>query len=1053
MSERWKVGTLRLSAVVLCAAILRPVDFGLLTSENSSRRHELAGTLGAVRFTMGRVTGGFQFAPLSEHWVWPALGRESRPAILALRLAAERRPSLQSIADAAVAQLVARRPERAARAFAGILAQRMADAATLSDASAAYFELGTVRRNPELIFKALTLADRAIAAPGAPVEAYFNRALALEALKLQPATRQAWSAYLTRDAASGWAAEARQRLLVPLPPRPGARWSSSQAMLVAAVAGGDAVAVRRLIQAMPQQVRQYGEEKLLESWGASRLADRRDEAHRTLVLAQTLGETLGDLGGDVLLRDAVAAMNRCGDCGELARGQQEFGAGLRLFQERRYAAALPQLQTARALLARQGSPLSLWAGFYAGVCDYQAARYGEASACLEALRTTAEGRHYSNLLGRIHWMLGLIKTIEGEVSFGLAEYHAAARSFAATGEEENAASVNRLLAQGYRRLGDEAAAWPFRLAAASQVWAVGDPVRRQSILEELAQAALDAGEPLTALTFQAAAVASARTSARSDPLAAALLRRAAILDRLGRFAEAQSDLEHAKAGAGRGVDASVRRTIEGDLLAVEGELEISGNPRAATTLLSEALRIYSATSFGIKLSRIHLLRAEAYRALGDDPAAEADLGTALVTLEKQSRLIENLDQRALFFDQGRRLLDAIVAFYSERHEAVESLALAERARSQCLLELRGYRPAAEEKRAATAGAAASAALSVAEIQERLPATTVLVEYAVLADRLVAWLVTRQRVVMAVTAIPERGVTALADLVVDAAQRRGPSDRTFTGGAALAFDVLIRPFLGELGGTRQLIVVPDKDLYKIPFLALYDGSRAAPLISRFQIVLAPSATAYVRFQERSRELARPRELRAVVLGAPQGALEELPDLPGARREAAAVAGLYRNCQLLVGERATKRAFLAAVADADVVHIAAHAVTREDTAMAPALLFREADGSVAALRLGELRLGHARLVFLSACGTALGTLSPTEGVLSPARLFLGAGTSTVVASLWDVDDDDAERLAILFHRRWRAGMGVAEALRSAALELWRRGEPPCVWAAFEPFGAAA
>lgn len=98
---------------------------------------------------------------------------------------------------------------------------------------------------------------------------------------------------------------------------------------------------------------------------------------------------------------------------------------------------------------------------------------------------------------------------------------------------------------------------------------------------------------------------------------------------------------------------------------------------------------------------------------------------------------------------------------------------------------------------------------------------------------------------------------------------------------------------------------------------------------------------------------------------------------------------------------------------------------------------------------MQLGATRLVVLSACSTAAGRLSASEGATSLARSFLAAGVPAVVASLWDVDDLAASRLLVKFHRRIRAGDDPVKALRTVQLSELGTA-PPAEWAAFQLIG---
>jgi CHAT domain-containing protein len=78
--------------------------------------------------------------------------------------------------------------------------------------------------------------------------------------------------------------------------------------------------------------------------------------------------------------------------------------------------------------------------------------------------------------------------------------------------------------------------------------------------------------------------------------------------------------------------------------------------------------------------------------------------------------------------------------------------------------------------------------------------------------------------------------------------------------------------------------------------------------------------------------------------------------------------------------------------------------------------------------------ANLVVLSGCDTALGKLSTGDELVGLTRAFIYAGTPSVVASLWNVDDSSTAQLMASFYRNLKT-MSKAEALRQAQLELIR------------------
>ena len=91
----------------------------------------------------------------------------------------------------------------------------------------------------------------------------------------------------------------------------------------------------------------------------------------------------------------------------------------------------------------------------------------------------------------------------------------------------------------------------------------------------------------------------------------------------------------------------------------------------------------------------------------------------------------------------------------------------------------------------------------------------------------------------------------------------------------------------------------------------------------------------------------------------------------------------------------------------------------------------------------------LVVLSACRTGLGKDVRGEGLIGLTRGFMYAGASSVVASLWKVDDEaTAELMKRFYTNMLQGGMTPAAALRAAQNSI--RQEPqwsaPYYWAAF-------
>ncbi len=112
----------------------------------------------------------------------------------------------------------------------------------------------------------------------------------------------------------------------------------------------------------------------------------------------------------------------------------------------------------------------------------------------------------------------------------------------------------------------------------------------------------------------------------------------------------------------------------------------------------------------------------------------------------------------------------------------------------------------------------------------------------------------------------------------------------------------------------------------------------------------------------------------------------------------------------------------------------------------------------LTLGEIMNSrfNARLVVLSACETGLGDMTRGEGVTGLTRAVMYAGSPAALVSLWNVSDEGARELMIIFYENLiDKKMSKEEALRAAKAKLISGGKEgtfshPFFWSAFVMYG---
>jgi CHAT domain-containing protein len=319
----------------------------------------------------------------------------------------------------------------------------------------------------------------------------------------------------------------------------------------------------------------------------------------------------------------------------------------------------------------------------------------------------------------------------------------------------------------------------------------------------------------------------------------------------------------------------------------------------------------------------------------------------------------------------------------------------------------------------------------------------------------AWLVTVTRRRIGVHRLPasldlQGRVTAFVGLLRDRAQ---PAER-WTPAAARLGQMLLGPAITSLPrDVTRLVIVSDGDLHALPFEALVPIPGRPPLGDRFDVTVVPSATLWQHL--RRRRTATPRRA-ALVLADPDlprvASRDEPPlsPLPWARREARAIARTLRldASQVRQGLDASERALKQApIGEVAVLHLAAHARADEAFPERSAVFLAPGptpeDGRLEPREIAALQL-HGRLVVLSACESASGSIMSGEGPLSLARAFFAGGAGAVVATRWPMRDDDAAFIMARFYEALVAGEGAAGALRRARHDAAAHGLPAAAWA---------
>jgi len=292
-------------------------------------------------------------------------------------------------------------------------------------------------------------------------------------------------------------------------------------------------------------------------------------------------------------------------------------------------------------------------------------------------------------------------------------------------------------------------------------------------------------------------------------------------------------------------------------------------------------------------------------------------------------------------------------------------------------------------------------------------------------------------------------------------------------------ILVLP--GLSGKIRNLIFVPDDILHFLPFEALItDKNTQNWLINNYKIAYAPSISSLREIIERKKPFKRKPKMDVLAFGDPYfGSLEtgengddifqdffssstfNLSRLKYSSFEIQKIASLFNKTKIKYFERnkASEEQLKAMnLTDYKIIHFATHSLIDDKQPARSSIVLSldkdpQEDGFLQMREVYNLKL-NADLVVLSACQTGLGQFIKGEGIEGINRAFFYAGASTVLMSLWSVNDQASAQLMERFYYHLHAGKSITKALQAAKLEMISSKilSHPYYWAGFIVSGDA-
>jgi CHAT domain-containing protein/tetratricopeptide (TPR) repeat protein len=294
-----------------------------------------------------------------------------------------------------------------------------------------------------------------------------------------------------------------------------------------------------------------------------------------------------------------------------------------------------------------------------------------------------------------------------------------------------------------------------------------------------------------------------------------------------------------------------------------------------------------------------------------------------------------------------------------------------------------------------------------------------------------------------------------------------------------FSTLVLPGLDK--NIKNIIFIPDDILHFLPFETLItQKERKDWLIKDYKIAYAPSISSLREIIQRKKSNGPKPRMDILAFGDPFFGPWEAGDngsdifqnyyssnafsffrLKYSGFEIDKISSLFkkRKRKIFRREEASKEQLIShSLEDYKIIHFATHSIIDEKIPARSSIVLSldqdlTQDGFLQMREIYNLKL-NSDLVTLSSCQTGLGEFIKGEGIEGINRAFFYAGASSVLMSLWAVNDQASYQLMERFYFHLRSSESIMSALRKAKLEMIDSNalSHPYYWAGFIVSGKA-
>ncbi len=957
----------------------------------------------------------------------------------------------------------------------------------LSDLGSAWLEKGKVDRGaPESgaaladFARSLENLNRALELNPNLLEALFNRALVHNQMGLRIQAEEDWRDYLKRDSTSPWAEEARRNLKL-LEEQKNKTLRTKEDLLRdflgAYQAHDDEKAWVIVSQSREAVSGKLILDQLLDSYLEAQANKDSAAANGKLQALLFLGSLETQRAGDQYtagLARFLKVSSAPKQSELLAQGRSLLKSGRQFYSEAKASQAIDSFQKAKQLFAQAGDDWEkAYSEMWLGAAYLEAADTKQGIPILEQLAQVFEKRNFKWLLMRTLQSLSGAQNNIDQYSKGIDYCQRVLALADAMGDTIGIFNASSMLAEEYRHIANYERSLNYSMHGLDTMDSCElNQVQISRLFNITASAFTDSGFNSAAIDCEKEVLRRAVAIGHPQLIALAYAQLGTMYGRAKRLPQAIESTKLAYETAKSIADPNIRQiTMAKSSLQMGHLYREAGDFDKAITSYDECIELYTKLNLHFDLYQAQKGKLLCYISQANDSSAKEALNTTLDLFAKYRSGITAEEEKNNYFDTEQSIYDLAIDFaYSREKDLRKAFDYLEESRSRSLLDsVTGHAQVSyKDERPSLVSNSVYEPLKLTDLQARLPDNAQVVQYAVLKDQLLIWVISNARVSTVDQKISDQDLNAK---VIEYTQSIATNAKTTPDLAATGkdlFNILIKPAEQYLDRNKLLCLIPDKVLNYLPFAALVSPDSGRFLLEDYHLMFSPSSTLFVLNSETATSKEGQRVERLLSVGNPNfdhRAFPTLPDLPAAAREAGGVATYYKSPRILLTSAAKEETVKAEIGKADVIQFAVHSVIDARSPMLSKLLLandpndtgkrQDSDGSLEAHEIYGLKLPQTRLVVLSACETGVERYYRGEGMISMARPFMAAGVPLIVVSLWRVDSDATAQLMIGFHKHRKIeNLSSSDALRQSQLEMLagsdERFHQPYYWSSFIALG---